>query len=52
MHHYRWTLLNPTLRKNTKRTKLFIEILDQGKRESSGIVPENSHAKEFENYKT
>jgi len=45
MHNYGWALLNPTPRKNTKRTKAVIQILDQGKRESPGIMMEDIQSK-------
>ena len=45
MNHYEWKLLNLIQRKNIKRTKSAIQILNQRKNESPGIATKNVYAK-------
>ena len=45
MNHYEWKLLNLIQRKNPKRTKSAIQILNQRKNESPGIATKNVYAK-------
>ena len=45
MNHYEWKLLNLIQRKNPKRTKSAIQILNQRKNERPGIATKNVYAK-------